>query len=176
MKEFLGGLFAYLTEMVMHIPFWTIRRLWLKIFMKRLSPGCFIARNVDIRKPANISLGSNVVVNKHVLLDGRGGELIIGDNTDIAQETNIWTLSHDINNPQHAVFGRPVIIEEHCWIGARSSILPGVTVGKGAVVGTCSVVTRDVEPETVVAGNPAHRIGLRSNPLLYQLNFHPWFQ
>ena len=176
MKGFLSGLFAYLTEIIMTVPFWCVRRIWLKIFMKKLSPGCFIARNVDIRKPSNISLGRNVVVNKRTLLDGRGAPLIIGDNTDIAQQTNIWTLSHDINHPEHAPFGKPVTIGDHCWIGARSTILPGVSVGEGAVVGTCAVVTRDVAPQAVVAGNPAHPIGTRNNTLQYSLNYSPWFQ
>ncbi len=175
MKSFIAGLFAFVTELVMAIPIWIIRRIYLTLFIGGMGKGCFIMRNVDIRKPRNIKLGKNVVVNKRTMLDGRGGLLLVGDNTDIAQEVNIWTLTHDINDPNHCTVGKSVRIEEYCWIGARATILPGITIGKGAVVGTCAVVTKDVPPMTVVAGNPAKIIGIRNNPLTFKLDFHPWF-
>lgn len=175
MKSFIAGVFALLTEIVMSIPFWVIRRVYLNFFIGGIGDGCFIMRKVDIRKPKNIKLGKNVVINKKTLLDGRGDYLTIGDNTDIAQEVNIWTLSHSVNDPNHNVFGRPVTIEDHCWIGARATILPGITIGRGAVIGTCSVVTKDVPPMSIVAGNPAKIIGVRDNPLSFRLDFHPWF-
>lgn len=109
------------------------------------------------------------------MLDGRGANLSIGDNTDIAQEVNIWTLTHDVNDSMHRVYGKPVTICDHCWIGARVTVLPGITIGRGAVIGTCSVVTKDVPPLAIVAGNPAKVIGKRENPLEFELNFHPWF-
>lgn len=175
MKSFIAGAFALVTEFVMAIPFWIIRRAYLNIFMGGIGNSCFIMRNVDIRKPKNVTLGNNVVINKRTLLDGRGAELVVGDNTDIAQEVNIWTLTHDISDSNHKVQGKPVIIENHCWIGARATILPGVKIGRGAVVGTCAVVTKNVPPMAIVAGNPARIIGKRNNSLSFELDFHPWF-
>lgn len=175
MKTFIAGLFGFVTEIVMSIPFWVIRKSYLRIFISNLGNESYIMKNVDIRKPKNINIGNNVVINKRCLLDGRGGSLIIGNNTDIAQEVNIWTLSHDIKDPEHKSFGKDVTIGDHCWIGARASILPGVNVGKGAVIGTCAVVTKDVPPRAVVVGNPARQVGERDNPLNYTLQFKPWF-
>ncbi len=175
MKDFLAGFFVLITEIVMSVPFWIVRRSYLRLFIKRLGKGCYIMRSVDIRKPKNIKLGKNVVINKKSMLDGRGAALSIGDNTDIAQEVNIWTLTHDVNDSRHSVYGKPVTICDHCWIGARVTIMPGITIGRGAVIGTCSVVTKDVPPMVIVAGNPAKIIGFRENPLEFELDFHPWF-
>lgn len=175
MKSFFAGLFALIMEIVMSVPFWIVRRSWLRLYINQMDKGCYIMRNVDIRKPKNIKLGKNVVINKKTMLDGRGANLSIGDNTDIAQEVNIWTLTHDVNDSMHRVYGKPVTICDHCWIGARVTVLPGITIGRGAVIGTCSVVTKDVPPLAIVAGNPAKVIGKRENPLEFELNFHPWF-
>lgn len=67
------------------------------------------------------------------------------------------------------------MIEDHAWIGARVIILPGVTVGEGAVVAAGAVVTRSVPPYAVVGGVPAKRIGERNRDLLYRTKFSPFF-
>jgi maltose O-acetyltransferase len=67
-----------------------------------------------------------------------------------------------------------VRIGDRVWIAYRAIILPGVTIGEGAVVGAGSVVTKDVEPYTIVAGNPARVVNKRSPNLHYALNYQPW--
>ena len=69
------------------------------------------------------------------------------------------TINHD-PDPENrsATYGRPIVLEDKVWIGINSTILPGVTIGYGAIVGAQSVVTRDVPPMTIVAGNPARII------------------
>lgn len=131
---------------------------------------------IEYRNPMNISIGSNSVVNKKVLLDGRGGKLIIGNNVDIAQETNIWTLEHDVHDDFHTDKGGDVIIGDFVWIASRCTILPGVTIGKGAVVAANSVVTKDVKEMTIVGGIPARELGKRQSSLKYSLNYQPWFR
>jgi len=133
-------------------------------------------RKVNVVNPANISIGNHVVINKSVMLDGRAAELIIGDNVDIAQETNIWTLEHDVNDPNHRVVPGRVIIDDHVWIASRVTILPGVHIGRGAVVASGAVVTKDVPPMAIVGGVPAKVIGERHNPLTYIHNYKPMFQ
>ena len=95
---------------------------------------------------------------------------------DIAQETIIWTLGHDVNDINHTSIGADTTISDYVWIGARSTIMPGVTIGKGAIVGTCSVVTKDVPENAIVAGVPARVIGHRDNPLVYELKYKVWFR
>jgi acetyltransferase-like isoleucine patch superfamily enzyme len=88
----------------------------------------------------------------------------------------IWTLEHDPQDPNYAAVGGAVIIEDFVWISCRAIILPGVTVGEGAVVAAGAVVTKDVEPFSIVGGVPAKVIGVRNRNLTYKLNFHKSFQ
>lgn len=175
MKEFLLGLYNIITSFIMWIPIFWIRRTYLRLFLGKIGDNVFIARNVDIRKPKNIFIGDNTVINKRVLLDGRGGRLIIDDNVDIAQDAFIWTLTHDINDNNHKAIGRNVTIHSHVWIGARATIMPGIQIGEGAVVGTMAVVTKDILPHNIVVGIPARVTGTRKNTLKYTFHYHPWF-
>ena len=117
-----------------------------------------------------------MIINRSVLLDGRGGRLVIGNDVDIAQESNIWTLEHDVHSETHADKGGDVTIEDHAWIASRVTILPGVRIGRGAVVASGSVVTKDIPPMAIVGGVPAKIIGQRRSRLEYQLHFRPWFE
>jgi maltose O-acetyltransferase len=65
-------------------------------------------------------------------------------------------------------------VGDRAWIGYRAIVLPGVSIGEGAVVGAGAVVSRDVPPFTIVAGNPARPIGERSRVLTYQLEYRPF--
>ena len=131
---------------------------------------------LEIRNGKNVSIGNNCVINKKVLLDGRGGKLIIGNNVDIAQETNIWTLEHDVHDDNHKDIGADVIIEDYVWIASRVTILPGVRIGRGAVVASCALVNKDVPPMAIVGGIPAKIIGERKSGLKYSLNYKPLFK
>jgi len=160
----------------MNIPSFTIRKFFLKKILKRMGNSCYIAMGVDIRgKVRNITIGNNVVVNPNTILDARGGSITIGNNVDIGQETNIWTLEHDPNDNNHGVKGGAVIIGDHVWISTRVTILPNVKLGRGAVIASNSVVTRDVPDSCIVAGIPAKIIGVRKNDLTYELKYRPWF-
>ncbi len=160
----------------MNVPFYVVRRFFVKQTIRRLGEGGFVMMGVEFRTGKNITIGSHCFINKGVLLDGRGGKLTIGNNVDIAQEANIWTLSHDPHNDQHSVWGADVTIEDYAWIASRATILPGVTIGRGAVVATGSVVTKSVLPMTIVAGVPARAIGHRKNNPQYTLSWQPWFK
>ena len=79
----------------------------------------------------------------------------------ISPEVTILTAFHRMDDPEFRVETRPVVIEDHVWIGTRSTILSGVTLGRGSVVAAGAVVTRDVAPLAIVAGVPARPIGTR---------------
>ena len=104
----------------------------------------------DVYFPSDLKIALNFVYHR--------GRLTIGDRVSIAAGVIIILSSHSNNSnvsKQVSSRGDYVIIEEDAWIGAGSIIMNGVTIGKGAVVGCGSVVTSDVAPHTVVAGNPA---------------------
>lgn len=170
MKEIFSSFYHALIGFLFCLPFAFVRRLVASIFLKKIGKRVQFARHLDIRSPYRISIGAHSHINKNVLLDGRGVSLTIGKNVDIAQEVNIWTMQHDYNDPQYKSIGKPVRIEDYVWIASRATILPGVTIGRGAVVASCAVVTKDVPPLAVVAGVPAKVIGYRKDCLEYQLS------
>ena len=163
-------------EWLLYIPSHFLRLYFIKKTLYKVGQRCFFAMGIETRQGKNITVGNNCVVNKKVLLDGRGGAIVIGNNVDIAQEVNIWTLSHDPQSDFHETKGGDVIIEDYAWIASRVTILPGVRIGKGAVVATGSVVTSDVSEMTIVGGVPAKQIGVRTSKLLYTLDHSPWFR
>lgn len=79
----------------------------------------------------------------------------LGDFATISQQAMLCTATHDYKDPNFQLVTRPIAIGARAWVGARALIGPGVTVGEGAVVGAMSAVFKDVEPWSVVAGNPA---------------------
>ena len=103
----------------------------------------------------NIKIGKNVWVQQGCTFMDRGG-ITIGDNVFIAPKVNLVTLNHSLDPKlRSATIAKPIIIEDGVWIGINATILQGVRIGKNSVIGANSVVTRDVPPNTVVAGNPA---------------------
>ncbi len=165
-----------LREWIMYMPFYWIRHFFVRQTIHKFGHGCSVMMRVEIRAGKNISIGDHTIINTRTLLDGRGGKILIGNNVDIAQETNIWTLEHDVKSDDHTTIGADVIIEDHVWIASRVTILPGVKIGKGAVVSSCSLVTKDVPAMAIVGGVPARIIGERKSSLNYQLNYRPWFK
>jgi acetyltransferase-like isoleucine patch superfamily enzyme/glycosyltransferase involved in cell wall biosynthesis len=129
--------------------------------------GCFVTG-------FGIQIGSNTVINRFCYLDGRV-PLKIGNNVNISHYTLIQTLTHDPQNPDFVCLEGPVEIGDYAWIGARAIICPGVKIGEGAVVGAGAVVTRDVPPYMIVAGNPARPIKERSRDLRYMTKYFPLF-
>lgn len=96
-----------------------------------------------------------------------GGRVIIGSRCMIGSHVAISSLTHDYDQPEmwKTIVARPVVIEDDVWIGAHAAILPGVTVGRGAVVGAGAVVTHDVAPGAVVTGVPGRQTAFRNIPL-----------
>lgn len=175
MSEFRWRLSQYVQEWVSSIPFHCIRDWYWKRKLKYIGNPVEICRNVEIRCPWRVIIRSNSSINKNVLIDARGGTVEVGQCVDIAQETNIWTLQHDYNDKDYKAYGKPVVIEDYVWLASRVTVLPGVRIKKGAVVASGSIVTKDVEEYTVVAGIPAKKIGERSKDLSYSLGKKRWF-
>lgn len=110
--------------------------------------------------PWNLELGSYVAIDDSVNLYS-ADKIKIGTKVAISREAFICTASHDISKPNRPLVTAPITICDGVWIGARAIVLPGVTIGEGAVVAAGAVVTKDVEPWTVVGGNPAKFIKKR---------------
>tara|TARA_B110000003_G_scaffold140157_1_gene141786 strand:+ start:207 stop:677 length:471 start_codon:yes stop_codon:yes gene_type:complete len=118
-----------------------------------------------IDSPSNLIIGSNVSINRRSVIHAGGG-VRIADNVLIGPGVVVYSQNHnfhqkDININVQGYNTEVVIINENVWVGAKSIILPGVTIGPNSIIGAGSVVKKDVEANTIVAGNPAKFIRYR---------------
>ena len=111
---------------------------------------------ITVIRAHEVKIGSRVIIMPGCLMMSAGG-ITIDDDVQIAANVQLISNNHDLDN-RMIITCRPVHICRRAWIGAGATILPGVTVGENSVVGVGSVVTKDVEPDTIVAGNPARVI------------------
>ncbi len=164
--EFITG---FLWWIVGNIPFHCIRKCFYKLFGMKIGRGSTIHMMARIYDPRYIRIGNDTIIGEKATLDGRrqlpnsNGELIIGNHTDIASEVMFWTSQHDIHDPNFKAIEKKIIVGDYVFIGPRSIILPGVTIGNGAIIAAGSIVTKNVSPFTIVAGTPAQKIGDRKN-------------
>ena len=117
----------------------------------------------------NIHVGNNVIINMNCTFVDNN-RIDIGNRVLIASDVKIYTATHSTNpairnhsaNPNPSfwcnTYSKPVRIEDEAWIGGGAILLPGVTIGRGSVVGAGAIVTRDIPPYTVAVGNPARVI------------------
>lgn len=142
-------------------PFWFIRKFiyrlaGLKIGRSKIHIGC------RFFEPKNIIIGDDTLVGEFAFLDGRA-LLKIGNHIDIASQVLIYNSEHDIDSEDFRAREAPVEIGDYVFIGPRAIILPGVKIGKGAIIAAGAVVTKDVPDFKIVAGVPAKEIGERKN-------------
>lgn len=136
------------------------RLFWLRIF------GATIHGLPFVHQRAHIALPWNLTLHHRACLGDRAnayslGEIEIGEGATVAQEAYLCAGTHDFRDPALPLQTGRIAIQAHAFIGARAFILPGVTVGERAIVGACSVVTKDVPAATRVAGNPARPLTAR---------------
>lgn len=136
-----------------------LRKKLLKPILGYLGDNSTISSNVKLIHPKEINIGNNVGIARDVVLDGRG-YIKIDDNSIIGFESIILTCTHNYNRldipiKEQGMFSKPILIGKDCWIGARVTILPGIKIGDGSIVGTNSVVTKDVPPFHIVGGIPS---------------------
>lgn len=174
-KVLLGSFLAYFYNCwIGKSPSRKIRLWYLALFLQRIGNGSGVQLHCRFLNLRKIELGQRNVINFGCLLDGRKFSIRTGDDVSIGPEASILTLGHDPQSPEFEDRGGDVVIGDRVWIGYRAIILPGLTIGEGAVVGAGSVVTKDVEPYSMVAGNPARKIGERTRHLNYVLDYSPW--
>ncbi len=122
----------------------------------------------EIRNCRALKIGGNTVIGHHAILDARRG-IELGRNVNLSSGVWIWTEQHDPQDPDFAIVGGKVVIEDYAWISCRAVILPGVRIGTGCVVAAGAVVAKDMPPWSIVGGVPAAVIGERNRDLRYKL-------
>jgi acetyltransferase-like isoleucine patch superfamily enzyme len=168
LKHFLFGAYSFIEnllyiflELLPHpLRYWIFR-----VLFKQLGTNSMIDYRTYFRYPWKIRIGKGVTINRGCELFGSmlagNAHIVIGDYCAIAPRVRILSASHNYRYLSLPDTAASVIIEKNVWIGAGATILPGVTVGEGAVIAASSTVTRSVAPYTIVAGNPARVIKAR---------------
>lgn len=136
------------------------RRFLLRLFGAKVG-NAYIRPSCKVWAPWNLKVGDGAALDEDVLCYCVA-PITIGASAVVSREAFLCTASHDIHSPTHDLVTAPIEVGESAWVAARAFVGPGVSIGKGAVVAACSVVTKDVEPWTVVAGNPARFIKNRT--------------
>ena len=127
-----------------------------ELFMDNIGENSRVMPPVTVVRGNKVRIGKSVVVMNNSLFMAAGG-INIEDDVIVAANAQLISNNHDFYD--HAVLTcKPVHLKHNCWIGAGATILPGVTIGENAVVAAGAVVTKDVEDNTIVGGNPAKLI------------------
>jgi len=144
-------------------PRWTLNgwRCWLlKVFGAKLGKGCRVQGRAEIWQPWKLTLGENCWIDGGARIYS-ADEITLGANCVVSAGAFLCTASHDLSSPVFELVTKPVRLGDCAWAAGNATILPGVTLGEGAVAAAGAVVAKDVPPWTVVAGNPAREIGRR---------------
>lgn len=158
------------------VPSHFFRLFFYRLAGMKIGKGSRIHIGARFFYPGNIKIGEGSIIGDNAFLDGRD-ELIIGDHVDIASGVMILNSEHDINSEDFQAINAPVEIGDYVFIGPRAIILPGVKIGRGAIVAAGAVVTKDVPEYMIVGGVPAKEIGERKiKDLYYRLGRARLFQ
>lgn len=143
-----------------HWRLYFLKNSLLRLFGAKLPNHTNIYSSCTIYAPWNLTMGLHSTIGPNTIIYNKA-PITIGSNVTISQYSHLCSASHDITTINHALICSPITICDKVWIAADALIGPGVTIGEGAVVGARAAVFKDVEPWTVVGGNPAKFIKKR---------------
>ena len=166
--------FALFNIVVTHVPSHTIRLATLRAWGARIGARSTVGRGTTVIDIHGLRIGEGCSIGVRCMLDARGG-IEIADDVTIASDTHIITGRHEVDSDTFEAVFRPVVVGDHVWISSRSTIVDGVTIGRGAVVGACSLVRKDVGEMEIVAGVPARALGTRRSSLDYTAEYRRKF-
>lgn len=159
-----------------YLPFHTCRKFIYRLAGMKIGRKSAVHMWANFFQPKNIKIGEGSIIGDHIFLDGRA-KLTIGNYVDIASDVMIYNSEHDIEAEDFSAREEPVEIGDYVFIGPRAVILPGVKVGKGAIIAAGAVVSKNVPDFAIVGGVPAKTIGERRNKnLKYKLGRARLFQ
>ena len=169
-KIFKKGWQRYMLYQVGLIPSHHIRRFIYKALGAEIGKHVVFHFRTEVRCPHRLKIGDGTIIGDNALLAARRG-LTIGKNVNLSSNVSIYSGAHDHRDPYFKstpATTRPINIGNRVWIGSNAIILTGVNIGEGAVCCAGCVVTKDVEPFTVVAGIPAKKVNERPRDLRYE--------
>lgn len=169
-KLFRNGWQRYMLFQVGLVPSHHIRRFVYRALGAEIGKNVVFHFRTEVRGLHRLKIGDGTIIGDNALLAAQRG-LTIGKNVNLSSNVSIYSGAHDHRDPYFrstAATTRPITIGDRVWIGSNAIILTGVNIGEGAVVCAGAVVTKDVEPYTVVAGIPARKVNERPRDLKYE--------
>jgi putative colanic acid biosynthesis acetyltransferase WcaF len=142
------------------IPSSAFRRFLLRAFGAEVGEGTVMQQHFTVKYPWNLRVGNNCWFGEECWIDNLV-PVTIGNNVCISQGAYLCTGNHDWSDPAFALIVRHIRLDDGAWVGARSSLAPGVVIGECAVVGLGAVVNKSIPPFEIHAGNPARFIRVR---------------
>lgn len=136
------------------------KRFLLRLFGAKIDATAIVYSSAKVYYPANLTMRAYACLASDVDCYNVA-PITIGANSTVSQGAYLCTASHDITDPLNPLVTKPIVIEDQAWVAAGAFVGMGVTIGQGAVVGARAAVFKDVEPWTVVGGNPAKFIKRR---------------
>jgi len=132
----------------------------LRMFGAKIGKGVVLKPGINVKYPWNLEIGNYSWVGERAWLDSLA-PIAIGDNACISQGTYFCTGNHDWTDRAFGLVVKPIVIKDGVWVGARSIVLPGVTMASHSILTAGSVMARDGEPYSIYAGNPAVNVKAR---------------
>jgi putative colanic acid biosynthesis acetyltransferase WcaF len=136
------------------------RRFLLRMFGAQIGPGVLLRPSVRVTYPWKVTIGAHSWIGDHVELYSLG-PITIGDNVVISHGSYLCTGTHDTEAPAFDIVASPIVVEPEVWIASQVFVSPGVTIGRGAVIGARSLVTHDIPALAKAVGHPAKVVGSR---------------
>jgi putative colanic acid biosynthesis acetyltransferase WcaF len=136
------------------VPASKVKCLVLRLFGAKIGRGVLIKPGVRVKFPWYLEVGDHCWIGEDVWIDNLA-PVTVGSHVCISQAAYLCTGNHDWSTHNMKLFSRPITLGDGCWVGARATVCPGVTVGEGAVVAVGSITAKDVPPYQIWAGNPA---------------------
>ena len=131
-----------------------LKKVLLRLFGAKIGQGVVLKPSINIKYPWNLEICEHSWIGEGVWLDSLA-KISIGNNCCISQGVYFCTGNHDWSDPAFGLVVKPIVIEDGAWVGARATVLPGVTVKSHAIVSAGSVLSKDAEAFTIYVGNPA---------------------
>ncbi|HNR22879.1 MAG TPA: acyltransferase [Steroidobacteraceae bacterium] len=144
------------------------RRRLLPSFLARLGEGTVVQEHFWVTNPEKVSIGSHCNFAQGVFITGGGG-VTIGDYVGLGPDVKIWSVNHRFEDPDTPWLKQgwdklPVVIEDDVWLGANCFVMPGITIGRGAILSAGTIMMKSVPPYAICAGNPGRVVGWRKRP------------
>lgn len=138
-------------------PYSRLKIVILRLFGAKIGKGVVLKPGINVKYPWSLEIGDHSWVGENAWLDSLA-KIKIGNNCCVSQGAYFCTGNHDWTDPAFGLIVKPITVEDGAWVGARVTVLPGVTIGKHSILAAGSTVSKNTDPYMIYVGNPAQPV------------------